>query len=653
MPASSAADVRIALLFAAICCSAGCGNRTPRAHFDVVIAGGTVYDGSGSPGVRADVGVAGDQITAVGDLHDADAATTVRADGLAVAPGFINMMSGDDSLRVDGRSMSDIKQGVTTEIFGEGDSMGPLTEEMRARRVANQGDAKYPISWLSLHDGMLDLEKRGVSPNFASSIGASTLREYAVGLDDKPATPAQLQTMRDLVEREMKDGALGIASALIYAPGFYASTEELIEISKVAARHHGIYISHMRSEGNRLVEAVEELIRISRDAGIPAEIYHLKAAGQANWPKMDRVIEMVEAARKDGQRITADMYTYTAGGTGLDAAMPPWAEDGGYDALFKRLQDPAQRAKIAAAIRTPSDTWENLYLAAGSPERVLLIEFKSDALKPLTGKTLGEVARMRRKSPEETIMDLVLEDRSRIGTIYFLMSDDNLRKEIQRPWVSFASDAGSIAAEGIFLKSSAHPRAYGSFARVLGKYVRDEHVLTLPDAIRKLAAQPATNLGLDRRGFLKPGMYADVVVFDPATIADRATYEKPHVYAVGVRDVFVNGVQVLKDGEHTGKKPGRALWGPGRTHSAQPRLSGTRHAPPTAGEGNMNEDELKGKAEALKGKVKQSVGKATNDPDLVDEGTVDEAAGNTQDALGRGRRKVGEAIEDVGDAIKK
>jgi len=562
---ASFADRSGPLLLAALAGAAlACGGGAQRARYDVVIAGGTVYDGSGGPGVKADVGIAGDEIKAVGDLHEADEATLVKADGLAVAPGFINMMSGDDSLRVDGRSMSDIKQGVTTEIFGEGDSMGPLTEAMRARRVASQGDLKYPMTWLSLHDAMLDLEKRGVSPNFASSIGAATLREYAVGLEDKPATPEQLQTMRDLVEREMRDGALGIASALIYAPGFYASTEELVEISKVAAKHHGIYISHMRSEGNRLVEAVEELIRISRDAQIPAEIYHLKAAGQHNWPKMDRVIGMVEAARKEGLRITADMYTYTAGGTGLDAAMPPWAEDGGSEALYARLKDPAQRAKIAQAIRTPSDAWENLYLAAGSADRVLLVEFKSDALKPLTGKTLGEVARMRGKSPEETIMDLVLEDRSRIGTLYFLMSDENLVKEIRLPWVSFASDAGSIAAEGVFLKSSAHPRAYGSFARVLGKYTRDEHVLTMPDAIRKLAALPAANLGLARRGLLKPGMFADVVVFDPATIADRATYEKPHVYAEGVRHVFVNGVQVLKDGEHTGKTPGRALWGPGR-----------------------------------------------------------------------------------------
>jgi N-acyl-D-amino-acid deacylase len=462
--------------------------------------------------------------------------------------------------------MSDIKQGVTTEIFGEGDSMGPLTDAMRARRLAAQGDVKYPITWTTLHEGMLDLEKRGVSPNFASSIGAATLRDYAIGLDDKRPTPEQLQTMRDVVEREMKEGALGIASALIYAPGFYASTEELIEVCKVAAQHKGIYISHMRSEGNRLVEAVEELIRISREAGIPAEIYHLKAAGQSNWSKMDRVIELVEAARASGLRITADMYTYTAGGTGLDAAMPPWTEDGGMDALYKRLSDPAERARIAREIRTPSDKWENLYLATGSPDRVLLVEFKSDALKPLTGKTLAEAAKMRGKSPEETIMDLVLEDRSRIGTIYFMMSDENVKRQIQLPWVSFASDAGSIAPEGVFLKSAAHPRAYGSFARVLGKYVRDERVLTLPDAIRKLAALPSSNLGLARRGILKAGNFADVVVFDPATVADKATYEQPHQYAVGMRHVFVNGVQVLKDGEHTGAKPGRALWGAGRVN---------------------------------------------------------------------------------------
>jgi len=554
---------------AAIAVTAALAAQTQRsggggAAFDVVIAGGTVYDGSGGAGVKSDVGIRGDRIEAVGDLSTARAAERVDASGLAVAPGFINMMSSDSSLRVDGRSMSDIKQGVTIEIFGEGDSMGPLTDTMRKVRLEQQGDLKYPIRWSTLHEGMLDLEKAGVSTNFASFIGAATLRENAIGLDDKKPTPAQLDRMRDLVQREMEAGALGIASALIYAPGFYASTEELVEICKVAARYKGLYISHMRSEGNHLVEAVTELIRISREAGLPAEIYHLKAGGQANWGKMNQVIAMVEAARTGGQRITADMYTYTAGGTGLDAAMPPSAEDGGMEALFRRLRDPDQRKKIAAAIRTPTDAWENLYLATGSPDRVLLVEFKSEKLKPLTGKTLGQVAKTRGTSPEETIMDLVLEDQSRVGTIYFMMSEDNVKKQLRLPWVSFASDADSIAAEGVFLKSSAHPRAYGSFARVLGKYTREERVLTLPDAIRKLAALPASNLGLDHRGLLRQGMFADLVAFDPNIIADRATFEKPHQYAVGMKHVFVNGVQVLKNGEHTGKKPGRALWGPGR-----------------------------------------------------------------------------------------
>jgi N-acyl-D-amino-acid deacylase len=373
-----------------------------------------------------------------------------------------------------------------------------------------------------------------------------------------------MDTMRGLVRDEMSAGALGIGSSLIYAPAFYAQTDELIELCKVAARYQGKYISHMRSEGNRLIEAVRELIRISREAGLPAEIYHLKAAGENNWPKMDRVIEMIETARASGLKITADMYLYPAGATGLDASMPPWVLDGGYEALFRRLQDPQQRVRIAAAVRTPSDEWENLYLAAGSPERIRLVEFKSEALKPYTGKTLAEVAALRGKDPVETIMDLVLEDRSRVGTVYFMIAEDNIKKQLRQPWVSLGSDAGSMAPEGVFLKSSTHPRAYGNFARLLGKYVREEKVLTLQEAIRRLTSQPAGNLGLDHRGALEPGMYADVVVFDPATIADRATFEDPHQYAVGMRHVFVNGVQVLKDGEHTGATPGRALWGPGK-----------------------------------------------------------------------------------------
>jgi N-acyl-D-amino-acid deacylase len=532
---------------------------------DVVIRGGTVYDGTGAPGRRADVGIRGDRIAGVGDLSGVPARTTVDASGLAVAPGFINMLSwSTESLLVDGRSQGELREGVTTQIFGEGSSMGPLTPVMKERAIEQMGDLKYDITWTTLSEYLATLEKRGVSQNVASFLGATTVREYVIGLEDKKPTPIQLDAMRALVRQEMEAGALGIGSSLIYAPAFYASTEELIELCKVAATYRGKYISHMRSEGNRLLEAVDELIRISREAKIPAEIYHLKAAGQANWGKMDRAIAAIEAARKQGLEITADMYTYPAGATGLDASMPPWVLDGGYEAAYKRLADPGIRKKIAAAIRTPSDDWENLYLAAGSADRVLLVEFKSDALKPLTGKTLAEAAKKRGEDPVDTIMNLVLEDRSRVGTVYFMMSEENIRKQIVLPWVSFGSDASSMAPEPPFTKSSAHPRAYGNFARVLGKYVRDEKVLSLPDAIRKLSGLPATNLELDRRGFLKEGMFADVVVFDPARIADRATFENPHQYAVGVRHVFVNGAPVIRDGEHTGAKPGRALWGPGK-----------------------------------------------------------------------------------------
>jgi N-acyl-D-amino-acid deacylase len=559
-------SVSVCLMF--ILCGAGIAqglrNRAAR-QFDVVIKGGLIYDGTGVAPRRADIGIRGDRIASIGNLASAKANTVVDATGMAVSPGFINMLSWSvESMIVDGRSMGELKQGITTQIFGEGDSMGPLTEEMRKRRLADQGDIKHDIPWTTLSEYLTYLEKKGISQNVASYIGATTIREYVIGLEDKKATPEQMKQMRHLVRKEMKAGALGIGSSLIYAPAFYAPTEELIEMCKVAAKYKGKYISHMRSEGNRLVEAVQELIRISREAGVPAEIYHLKAAGKDNWPKMDKVISMINAARAKGLKITADMYTYPAGATGLDAAMPPWAEDGGYEALFKRLRDPEARKKIAEAIRTPTNEWENLYLAAGSPERILLVEFKSDKLKPLTGKTLGEVARMRGKDPVETIMDLVLEDQSRVGTVYFMMSEDNIKKQIKQPWVSFGSDAASMAPEGVFLKSSTHPRAYGNFARLLGKYVRGEKVITLQEAVRRLSGLPATNLGLDHRGFLKPGMFADVVVFDPNTIADKATFENPHQYAIGVRDVFVNGVEVLKDGEHTGKFSGRALWGPGK-----------------------------------------------------------------------------------------
>jgi N-acyl-D-amino-acid deacylase len=429
------------------------------------------------------------------------------------------------------------------------------------------GDIKYDITWTTLSEYLRELERRGVSTNVASYLGATTVREHVIGLEDKKPTPQQLDAMRAIVRKEMEAGALGIGSSLIYAPAFYASTEELIELCKVAASYRGKYISHMRSEGNRLLEAVEELIRISRESKIPAEIYHLKAAGQANWPKMDKVIQMVEQARKEGLKITADMYTYPAGATGLDAAMPPWVLDGGYEAAYKRLADPEMRKKIANAITTPTKDWENLYLAAGSPDRVLLVEFKSEKLKPLTGKTLAEAAKLRGENPVDTIMNLVLEDRTRVGTVYFMMSEDNIRKQLRLPWVSLGSDAGSMAPEPPFTRSSAHPRAYGNFARLLGRYVRDEKIIPLAEAVHRMSGLPATNLDLKDRGFVREGMFADVVVFDPATIADRATFEKPHQYSVGMQHVFVNGVQVLKNGEHTGAKPGRAVWGPGRKAS--------------------------------------------------------------------------------------
>jgi N-acyl-D-amino-acid deacylase len=562
---------QLRLLCSAILLVAAAGSTPlvsqPPLSFDVIVRGGTVYDGTGNPGRRADVGMRGDRIAAVGDLSAARGTTVVDAAGLAVAPGFINMLSwSTESLLVDGRSQGEIRQGVTTQIMGEGSSMGPLNDAMKKRALEQMGDVKYEITWTTLAEYLRELERRGVSPNVASYLGATTVREHVIGLDDRKPTPAELDRMREIVRREMAAGALGIGSSLIYAPAFYASTEELIELCKVASTYRGKYISHIRSEGNRLVEAVDELIRISREADIPAEIYHLKAAGQANWPKMDTVIAMIERARRDGLKITADMYTYPAGATGLDAAMPPWVLDGGYDAAYKRLADPATRAKIAQAIRTPTGDWENLYLAAGSPDRVLLVEFKSEKLKPLTGRTLAEAAGLRGEDPIETIMNLVLEDRSRVGTVYFMMSEDNLRKQIRLPWVSFGSDAASMAPEPPFTKSSAHPRAYGNFARLLGRYVRDEKVIPLHEAVRRLTGLPATNLELDRRGFLKEGMYADVAVFDPAAIADRATFDKPHQYAVGMRHVFVNGVQVLRDGEHTGAKPGRALWGIGRTN---------------------------------------------------------------------------------------
>jgi len=528
-------------------------------HYDTIIRNGVIYDGSGHAPIRGDVAIQGDRIAAIGNVRG-HATNEVDARGMAVAPGFINMLSwATESLIADGRAMADVKQGVTTEIFGEGWSMGPLNDAMKAEMKKQQGDIKFDINWTTLREYLDSLVARGISVNIASFVGATTVRIYVLGEADRPPNAEELEKMRALVRQAMEDGALGVGSSLIYAPAFYAKTDELIELCKASAPYGGMYISHMRSEANRLNEAVDELITISREAGVPAEIYHLKAAGQPNWPKMDQVIARVEAARAQGLRITADMYTYPAGATGLDAAMPPWVQEGGYDAWRKRLMDPATRARIIQEMRTPTDAWENLMLLAGSPERVLLIGFKNEKLKPLTGKTLAEVARMRGVSAEDAAIDLVIEDESRVGTVYFLMSEDNIRKQIRLPWVSFGSDAGASAPEGVFLKSSTHPREYGNVAKLLGQYVRDETIIPLEEAVRRLTMLPATNLGIADRGALKPGYFADVVVFDPNTVNAHATFEKPMQYATGVAHVFVNGTQILRDGEHTNAKPGRVI----------------------------------------------------------------------------------------------
>ncbi len=542
------------LLFASLALTA-CTTTT----YDTVIRNATIYDGSGKPPIHGDVAIKGDRIAAVGTVSGR-AVNEIDARGMAVAPGFINMLSwATDSLIVDGRAMADVKQGVTLEIFGEGWSMGPLSEAMKAEIKRQQGDIKYDINWTTLREYLDSLAARGISVNVASFVGATTVRIHVLGEADRPPNAEELVKMRALVRQAMEDGALGVGSSLIYAPAFYAKTDELIALCKEAAPYHGTYISHMRSEANRLIEAVDELIAISREAGVPAEIYHLKAAGSENWPKMDQVIQRIEAARAQGLRITADMYTYPAGATGLDAAMPPWVQEGGYDAWRKRLMDPETRARVIREMRTPTDAWENLMLLAGSPDRVLLIGFKNETLKPLTGKTLAEVAAMRGTSPEDTAIDLVIEDHSRIDTVYFLMSEDNIRKQIKQPWVSFGSDAAASAPEGVFLKSSCHPREFGNVAKLLGQYVRDEQLIPLEDAVRRLTTLPATNLGIAERGALQPGYFADVVVFDPATIRANATFENPRQYATGVAHVFVNGQQILRDGEHTGAKPGRVV----------------------------------------------------------------------------------------------
>ena len=537
-------------------------SQTP--DHDLILRGGTIYDGSGGEPYVGDVAIDGDTIAALGELSDMTSVAEIDVQGLAVAPGFINMMSwANESLIEDGKSQSDIRQGVTLEIMGEGSSMGPLNDAMKAEMISLQSDIKYDVSWTSLHEYITHLEERGISPNVASFLGAATPRKYVIGHENRPPTPEELDQMRQIVRTAMEEGALGVASSLMYPPGLFADTSELVELSKVAAEYNGMYISHMRDEGAQMIEAIEELLTIAREANIRAEIYHLKSSGQPNWHLFDEAVAMVEDARAEGLEITADVYTYPAGATGLNVTIPPWVQEGGFEASLDRMSDPATRARIIEEMRTPSDEWENMWLMSGTPENILMVGFKNPDLKYLTGKTVAEVAAMRETSPEETIMDLIVEDGSRIGTVYFTQSDDIVRKAVSLPWVSFNSDEASLAPEGLFLESNPHPRAYGSFARVLGKYVRDENVLTLQEAIRKLAALPAQTMRIDRRGELQQGFYADVVVFDPETIQDHATFVEPHQYATGMVHVFVNGEQVLKEGEHTGATPGRAIRGPG------------------------------------------------------------------------------------------
>jgi len=546
--------------------AAGCSSEPSTraaATCDVVLRGGTIYDGSGAAPFVGDVAISGDTLVAVGDVGRRHGRRELDAAGMAVSPGFINMLSwATESLLEDGRGESDIRQGVTLEVFGEGWSMGPLNDTMKKEVVEEQGDIKYAVEWTTLGEYLDHLVARGISPNVASFVGATTVRIHVLGHADRRPAPAELAAMQELVRQAMREGALGVGSSLIYAPAFYADTAELVGLCRAAGEFGGMYISHLRSEGNQLLEAIDELITIAREAGVPAEIYHLKAAGRSNWDKLDAALPRVEAARAAGLRITADMYTYTAGATGLDAAMPPWAKEGGHKAWIARLRDPATRARLRREMSAPTDAWENLYLAAGA-EGMLLVNFKNAALKPLTGKTLAEVAAARGKPPADTILDLVVEDDSRVGTVYFLMSEENVAREVALPWVSFGSDEEASAPAGVFMRYNPHPRAYGNFARLLGKYVRDEKRLELAEAIRRLTSFPAENLKISRRGRLQPGWFADVAVFDPATIGDRATYAEPHQYAIGMKHVFVNGVQVLADGEHTGAKPGRAVRGPG------------------------------------------------------------------------------------------
>jgi N-acyl-D-amino-acid deacylase len=555
---------RISILLFLMILVASCQKQ----KYDVVIRSGTVYDGSGKEGVVSDVGINADTVAFIGDLSNAIGKKEIDAKGLAVAPGFINMLSwAVESLIIDGNSQADIRQGVTLEVFGEGNSMGPLNAQMKTdavEQMKKDPEGAYEVNWTTLGEYLESMEERGIAPNVASFIGATSVRVHELGYANRLPNTDEMNRMKALVKQAMEEGAVGVGSSLIYAPANYSSTEELIELCKVAGEYGGMYITHMRSEGNSIFEAVNETIRIAREANLPAEIYHLKFSGNSNWNKIDSVLAMIDNANKSGLKITTDMYTYTAGATGLDAAMPPWLQEGGIKEWIKRMKDPVIRKKALQEMRTPTNQWENLMMLTGDFDKVLLLGFTNDSLrKNFTGKTLKQVAEIHGKSPEETAMDLVITDGTRVGTAYFLMKEENVKRQMALPYMSFGSDAESPTTSPYFLKTSTHPRAYGNFSRLLGKYVRDEKVIPLAEAIRKLTSQPASNLKIKKRGSLQIGYYADLAIFDPAKIQDHATFDKPHQYSTGMVHVFVNGAQVLENGEHTNAKPGRVVRGPG------------------------------------------------------------------------------------------
>jgi len=544
---------KITVLLTIVLCSC-----TTHETFDVLIRNGQIIDGSGAPSFKGDIGVNADTIAVIGRLKNAGGRTVIDAEGLAVSPGFINMLSwAVESLIEDGRSQSDIRQGVTLEVLGEGDSWGPLSDKMKSQMKKDQGDIKYDIEWTTLDEYLEFLEKRGVSPNIASFVGSSTLRIHTVGYENRPSSQTELASMKFLLRQALEDGAVGLSSALEYVPASFAATDELISLCKVVAEYDGMYISHIRNEDDHILESIDEMISVAKEANIRSEIYHFKQVGRSNWDKLDPAVRKIDSARSAGLHITADMYNYTASSTGFDILMPDWVQEGGFDAWSERLRDPQIRKMVGPMILG------TIHRKPGSAENILLVGFNNDSLKYLTGKTLAEVAEMRRKSPEETVMDLVIEDGSRIGVVYFSMSEDNIRKEITLPWMSFCSDGSSSAPEGVFLKSSTHPRAYGNFARLLGKYVRDEKIISLEEAIRRLTSLPAGNLKIRNRGVLRTGCYADLAIFNPDSIRDNATFEMPQKYATGMVHVFVNGIQVLNNGEHTGARPGRVVRGPG------------------------------------------------------------------------------------------